>query len=90
MSVHKSIRGLLKRLVRNVLGFALIVVGVVLWLTPLVPGGALALLGLLLVDFPGKRRLIRRLRSTELFTKLLRGNPRLSRIWKRLTAQIDP
>ncbi len=90
MSAYKNIRRLLKRLVRNVLGLALIVVGIVLWLTPIVPGGALALIGLLLVDFPGKRKLIRWLRGTKLFAKLVRSNSRLSRIWKRLTVQIDP
>lgn len=85
-----SARKLLQRLARNALGLALIVVGIVLWLMPIVPGGALALIGLFLVDFPGKQRLVRWLWGTKLFVKLMRRNPRLSRIWRRLTAQIDP
>ena len=53
-------RSLVLRILKNVLGVALILVGIVLSL-PLVPGpGILALLlGLSLTDLPGKRRLIR-------------------------------
>jgi hypothetical protein len=85
-----SARKLLQRLARNALGVVFIAVGIALWLMPIVPGGALALIGLLLIDFPGKQRLVRWLWGTKLFVKLVRRNPRLARVWRRLTAQIDP
>jgi len=55
---------ILWRIVRNLIGLFLIVVGLILWLTPVVPGGVLMIPGLMLIDFPGKRRLFLRLEKT--------------------------
>jgi hypothetical protein len=54
--------GVIGRVLRNVVGLALIILGFLLSL-PAVPGqGVLTMLvGLLLVDFPGKRRFERKL-----------------------------
>lgn len=72
------------RVARNVAGLLLILLGLVLWLTPVLPGGALLIPGLLLVNFPGKRRLLLRLERTRPVSRLLAQNPRLARIWERL------
>jgi len=74
----------LRRLGRNLAGLGLIVVGLILWLTPILPGGVLALIGLALIDFPGKRRLLMRLMRTKLVARLMEGNPELAKLWKRL------
>jgi hypothetical protein len=57
-----SVRGTLARTSRNLLGLALMLVGVLLAL-PGIPGQGFltVLIGLMLVDFPGRRRLERRL-----------------------------
>lgn len=59
---RRGVAEMVVRLVRNVLGLVLMVVGLLLSL-PLVPGqGVLTMLvGLILVDIPGKRRLEQRL-----------------------------
>ena len=56
------IAGVIGRVLRNVLGLVLIILGLLLSL-PAVPGqGVLTvLIGLMLMDFPGKRRLERKL-----------------------------
>lgn len=58
----RSIPGLIARVLTNLAGWVLILVGVVLSI-PGVPGQGLLtiLLGLLLVDFPGRTRLLRRI-----------------------------
>lgn len=54
-----------KKVVKNVGGAALILLGLILWITPIVPGGVLAIAGLTLLDFPGKKWLGRKLRQIE-------------------------
>lgn len=60
----RTIRGRILRILLNVLGWALILLGAVL-AVPGVPGQGLLtiLLGLLLVDFPGRRKLLRAILS---------------------------
>lgn len=75
---------ILWRIARNLLGLLLIIVGLILWLTPVVPGGALMIPGLMLIDFPGKRRLFLRLEKTRLISRLLKKHKSVAQIWKRL------
>jgi len=72
------------RIGRNLIGVLLVILGLILWLTPILPGGALAILGLMLIDFPGKRRFFLKLERTRWFSHLLQQKPQLARIWKRL------
>ncbi|MGC3970050.1 MAG: PGPGW domain-containing protein [Pirellulales bacterium] len=56
----KSVGGWLWRIARNLLGFVIFLVGVIMIFTP--GQGVLSiLLGLALMDFPGKHRLVRKL-----------------------------
>jgi len=63
-------KGLIKRIARNVVGWILVVVGLVLSL-PGIPGpGILVLLiGLFLIDFPGKAKLQRKILSSPAVTR---------------------
>jgi hypothetical protein len=85
-----DVRRLSKRVARNVAGAALILVGLVLWLTPIVPGGALIIPGLMLLDFPGKRRLLQRLKRSRLIARLRRRSALFARAWERLDPRRDP
>ena len=59
---HEPPKSPLKRVARNVLGVVLVLIGIAMLLLP--GQGVLTLLaGLLLVDFPGKHRLVTRLLS---------------------------
>ncbi len=58
-----------RRILRNLIGAVLIVIGIIGWLLPVVPGWPFLLPGLLLVDWPGRRWLLGKLRHTQLFIK---------------------
>lgn len=72
------------KIARNLAGLMLILLGLVLWLTPIVPGGALVIPGLVLIDFPGKRRLFQRLEKTRPISRLLASSPGFAQVWQRL------
>ena len=74
-------RSTLKMLLRNLAGLTLIIIGLALWLLPILPGAILILPGFLLLDFPGKRLLIRRLEQSKLMQRVLR-NRQLARLWR--------
>ena len=78
MAARHPVTRLAARIAKNVLGVVLVVVGVILSL-PGVPGQGLltVLIGLMLLDFPGKRRLERR----------IVGHPRILREVNRLRAR---
>jgi hypothetical protein len=57
-------------LLRNLLGWLLIVVGVLFGWLPVVQGFAFVVLGLALADWPGKRRTFRWLRTFRFFRKI--------------------
>jgi hypothetical protein len=72
---------------RNVLGVALIGTGVVLAIPSIPPGKSMMLIGVMVLDFPGKRRLERR----------IFGRPKVLGLMNRLRArfgrpplQVDP
>lgn len=58
----RSLRGLLLAIVRNVLGCVFVLAGIAMVVLP-GPGLATILLGVLLMDFPGKSKLVRYIAS---------------------------
>ena len=77
-------RAFLLKLVRNVLGVLLILMGALLGFVPFLPGIVLGVLGVSLLDFPGKRRLLRKIGSLPLFVRLRRRSPVVARFWQRV------
>lgn len=69
---------------RNIAGITLILVGLVLWLTPIVPGGALMIPGIIMLNFPGKTRLFKRLEKTKWISSLLERHKTFKQIWLSL------
>lgn len=77
----------MKMLLRNTLGIALIVVGVILWITPVLPGGFLIIPGVLLLDFQQKRAAFRRLEQSILVRRLLQSSA-FAGLWRKLRRQV--
>jgi len=73
----------IKMWVRNSVGFALILIGIILWITPIVPGGFLIIPGVLLLDFPQKRAVFRRLEHSALVRRLLQSSA-FAKLWRGL------
>ncbi len=77
-------RAFLLKLVRNALGVLLILMGALLGFVPFLPGIVLGVLGVSLLDFPGKRRLLRRIGRLPLFVRLRRKSPTVARLWREV------
>ncbi|HHT9125347.1 MAG TPA: hypothetical protein ACFYD6_05945 [Candidatus Brocadiia bacterium] len=75
-------KGLIKKILKNTLGVMLIILGLVILFTPFTPGSWIALIGLSLLDFPGKRRLVAKLKATGFYMR--RIAPVEERIRKKL------
>lgn len=56
-----------RRILRNAIGVLCLVLGVIGGVLPIMPGFVFFLAGLLLIDWPGRRWLLARMRSTKLF-----------------------
>ncbi len=59
-----------KRVVRNLVGWTLVILGVLFGWLPVVQGIAFVVIGLALADWPGKRRAFRWLRTFRFFRKI--------------------
>lgn len=77
-------RSFLIKLARNVAGILLILLGGLLGFIPFLPGIVLGVLGVMLLDFPGKGRLLRRIGSIPLFVRLRRRSPAVARLWREI------
>lgn len=77
----------IKMLIRNTLGSALILIGMILWITPVLPGGFLIIPGVLLLDFPQKRAVFRRLEQSILVRRLLQSSA-FAGLWRKLRRQV--
>lgn len=73
----------IKMLIRNTLGIALILIGMILWITPVLPGGFLIIPGVLLLDFPQKRAVFRRLEQSILVRRLLQSSA-FAGLWRQV------
>lgn len=80
-------RSLLLKIARNVAGVLLILLGGLLGFIPFLPGIVLGILGVALLDFPGKRRLLRRIGSVPLFVRLRRKSPVVARLWQEMVRE---
>lgn len=58
-----------RRIVRNLVGVMLIAIGIVGGFIPILQGWLFILAGLLLIDWPGRRWLLEKLRHTKLFQR---------------------
>ncbi len=82
---------LLLHIGRNIAGILLIIIGVVIWITPLIGGSLLFLIpGIMLLRFPGKRKLFERLEQTKFISNILVKHPKIKNIWKKLYADPEP
>ena len=77
-------RSFLLKLARNAAGVLLILLGGLLGFVPFLPGIVFGILGITLLDFPGKRRLLRRLGSLPPFARLRRRSPAVARLWREM------
>lgn len=77
-------RAFLLKLARNALGILLILLGGLLGFIPFLPGIVLGILGITLLDFPGKRRLLRKIGNIPLFERLRRKSPAVARLWQEV------
>lgn len=67
----RLVPGDIRRIIRNVLAVVFIVLGLIGWLLPVMPGFVFWLLALLVLDLPQKRMALRRLQHSWLVRKLL-------------------
>lgn len=83
IAMRGQLRAKIKTLIRNAVGVALILIGIILWITPVLPGGFLIIAGVLLLDFPQKRAVFRRLEHNALVRWLLKSSA-FARVWRGL------
>lgn len=81
---------LLKIIGRNIVGVFLVWIWVVLWLTPLAPGSFLMIPGIILLQCPGKRKLLERLENNGFISQILDKHESIRKIWKSLYTQAGP
>ncbi len=57
-------KGLIKKILKNLLGVILIILGLIILFTPFTPGSWIALIGFSLLDFPGKKMLVAKFKAS--------------------------
>ncbi len=82
----RLIPGLLRLLIRNFLGVILIIIGLIGWILPIVPGYPFLIPGLLLLDFRQKRIFLRRVQHFWLIEKFLQ-NQMFAHLWRQVRRQ---
>lgn len=60
---------LIRKILKNTLGVILVILGLIIFFTPFTPGSWIALIGLSLLDFPGKKRLVGKLKATKFYMR---------------------
>ncbi|MBI1730690.1 hypothetical protein HY229_07380 [Candidatus Acetothermia bacterium] len=81
---------LLKIIGRNIAGVVLILIGLILRLTSIVTGGFLMTPGIILLQFPGKRKLLERREKNRFISQILDKQESIRKIWKSLYTQAGP
>lgn len=62
-------KGLIIKILKNILGTTLVILGLIILFTPFTPGSWIALIGFSLLDFPGKKRLVAKLKATGFYMR---------------------
>ena len=60
---------LIKKIIKNTIGALLIILGLIILFTPFTPGSWIALIGFSLLDFPGKKALVAKLKATKFYMR---------------------
>jgi hypothetical protein len=82
----RTIPGPIRMIIRNVLGGILILIGLIGWILPVLPGYPFLIPGLLLLDLPQKRAMLRRIQHSWMMQRLLQ-NATFAKLWRQVRRQ---